>query len=316
VSDTGANSATEENSESGRFAGNPGEPQPAGQPDTDRAVHPQGPPIGPLELGAATVVLPDGAAPAKPARRGRIAAVAGTVLLATALVAGIGYTGVTVNGADRDAGAPVWKFPPAAKDAEAKKASARGLAGMLVLYGTDGFTRGPDIDQYGADAVISGREATALRKESLHDLPRSQRLRLEKQIDKQHIKGMALRSYLSTDKAGDSTLYADKAFTVDVVLAQLESSAAVRDISTFQSEFLSALTVFRKGPAIQGHKNAHCFLPPKEAGEKLDMMFCSAYQGDVLVTATAYGVRPMDTKSAAALLRTQLDRIAGPGEAV
>lgn len=274
-------------------------------------AHPQAPGAGSLEPGATPAVAPDAAASGKPVRRGRVAAVVGTVLLAAALVAGVGYTVVTVNGADREAGAPVWKFPPAAKDAKTKKASATGLAGMLVPYGTDGFTRGPDLDQYGADAVLSGQEATALRKESLHDLPRSQRLRLEKEIDKQHIKGMALRSFVSIDDADDS-----KTFTMSVVLAQMESTAAVRDISTFQSEFLSALDVFRKGPAIKGHKNAHCFLPPKAAGEKLDVMFCSAYQGDVLVTATAYGVRPMDTKSAAELLRTQLDRIAEPGEAV
>ncbi|MER6122808.1 hypothetical protein ABT173_09005 [Streptomyces sp. NPDC001795] len=271
--------------------------------------------IGPVEPATATVVLPDGLPAARgPVRRGRLAAVVGATLVAAALIAGVGYTVVTVNGADRDAGAPVWKFPAAKKDAGVKKAS--GLAGMLVPFGTDGFVRGPDIAQYGADAALSGPEATALRKESLRDLPRSQRLRLSKQIEKQHTKGMALRSYLSTSEAGNSTAYADKAFTMDIVLTQLESRAAVRDISTFQSEFLNALNVFRKGPAIQGHKNAHCFLPPQEAGEKLDMMFCSAYEGDVLVTATAYGVRPMDTKGAALLLRTQLDRVTDPGEAV
>ncbi|MFC3573217.1 hypothetical protein ACFOZ0_07975 [Streptomyces yaanensis] len=276
----------------------------------------QPPQIGPVEPAASTVVLPEGVTVRRPVRRGRVAALTGSVLLAAALVAGVGYTVVTVNGADRDAGAPSWKFPAVKKDAEAKKASGTGLAGMLVPYGTDGFTRGPDIGQYGADAELSGREATALRKESLHDLPRSQRLRLERQIDRQHIKGMALRSYLSTSEAGNSTAYADRAFTVDVVLAQMANRAAVRDIATFQSEFLSALDVFRKGPTIKGHKNAHCFLPPKEADEKLDVMFCSAYQGDVLVTATAYAARPMDTTSAALLLRTQLDRIAEPGEAV
>ncbi|MFE0329392.1 hypothetical protein ACFW08_21890 [Streptomyces sp. NPDC058960] len=259
------------------------------------------------QSGAAAIAAPPDGLPARgPVRRGRVAAVTGAVLLAAALVVGVGYTTVTVSGADRDAGAPTWKFPAEQKDSEAKPASASGLAGMLVPYGTDDLVRGPDIDQYGADAHLSGAEAAALRKESLSALPRSQRLRLEKQIDSQHTTGMALRSYLTTDKA----------FTMDVVLTQLESRAAVRDISTFQNEFLSALNVFRKGPAIPGHKNAHCFLPPTEAGEKLDMMFCSAYQGDVLVTATAYGAGPMDTEGAAALLRTQLDRIADPGKTV
>lgn len=272
--------------------------------------------VGPVEPMGATVALPDRTPAGRPVRRGRAAAVAGGVLLAAALVAGIGFTVVTVDGADRDAGAPTWKFPAQKKDAEVRKPSGTGLAAMLVPYGTDGFSRGPDIGRYGADADLSGREATALRKESLRDLPRSQRLRLERQVDKEHIKGMALRSYLSTSEAGGSTAYADRAFTMEITLARLQSRAAVRDISSFQNAFLDALGVFRKGPSIKGHKNAHCFLTPKKADEKLDSMFCSAYEGDVLVTATASAARPLDTKSAAFLLRTQLDRITDPGEAV
>jgi hypothetical protein len=46
------------------------------------------------------------------------------------------------------------------------------------------------------------------------------------------------------------------------------------------------------------------------------MMFCSAYQGDILISATADGVKSLDTKSIAMLLAEQLDRIAEPGEAV
>ncbi|MFE9098813.1 hypothetical protein [Streptomyces sp. NPDC007264] len=264
----------------------------------------------------ATVALSDRTQAVRPVRCGRAAAVAGGVLLAAALVAGVGFTVVTVQGADRDAGAPTWKFPAAKKEAEVRKPSAAGLAGMLVPYGTDGFTRGPDIGRYGADADLSGREAAALRKEALRDLPRSKRLSLERQIDKEHIKGMALRSYLSTSEAGNSTAYADRAFTMEVALTRLESRAAVRDIATFQSAFLDAVGVFRKGPSIQGHKNARCFLTPRAAGEKLDIMVCSAYEGDVLVTATASAARPLDTKGAALLLRTQLDRITDPGEAV
>ncbi len=41
-------------------------------------------------------------------------------------------------------------------------------------------------------------------------------------------------------------------------------------MSTFQNEFFDALTFFRKGPEIKGHKNAECFLPPKDKDEKLE----------------------------------------------
>jgi hypothetical protein len=271
-----------------------------------------------------------GAVPAKrPVRRGRVAAVAGCGALLVAVVAGAGFTVVTVDGADRDAGAPVWRFPKASQDertekgteTKAEKGSASGLAGMLVPYApvTDGYfdadasgyARGPDIDEFGSDSEFSGRQATELRKQSIRDLPRSQRLRLEKQIDKERIQGMAMRSYLSSD-AFDG---AGKLFTADIVLSRMDRRT-VREIATFQNEFLTALDVFRKGPEIEGHKNAQCFLPPKDGDEKLDMMICSAYKGDVMVSATAYGVKPLNTKGAAALLHEQLDRIAEPGEAV
>ncbi|WP_323178287.1 hypothetical protein [Streptomyces sp. NBC_00620] len=247
---------------------------------------------------------PEPAPGKKPVRWGRIAAVAGSVVLLGAVVAGAGYTVVTVGDADRDAGAPTWTFPKAAKDDAKTAKAASGLAAMLVPYDTDGWTRGPDIAEYGSDASLSGAQAAALRKKALSDLPRSERRQLEKEIDKQRTKGMAMRSY------------ADGVSTVSIVLAQMEDKKAVRGMSTFQNEFFDALGTSRKGPKIEGYKNAECFLPDTDSDEKLDMMVCSAYQGDVLVSATAYGVKPLDTKGVAALLREQLDRIAEPGEAV
>ncbi|MEU1497596.1 hypothetical protein [Streptomyces sp. NPDC005732] len=252
----------------------------------------------------------------KPLRRGRVAAVAGSVLLVAAVVGGAGYTVVTVQDADRDPGAPSWTFPVPAPDGAKKAKASSGLAAMLVPFGTEGWSRGPDIGEFGSDASLSGAEATALRKEALRDLPRSQRRNLEKTIDKQHTKGIAMRSYLSTSSGFNSTLYANSTFTVSIELAQIEDKAAVKGISTFQNEFFGALKIFRKGPAIKDHKNAKCFLPPKDKDEKLDMMVCSAYEGDVLVSATASAVKPLDTKGVAMLLREQLDRITEPGEAV
>ncbi|MFE7275364.1 hypothetical protein [Streptomyces sp. NPDC057623] len=252
----------------------------------------------------------------KPLRRGRIAVVAGSLLLAGAVVAGVGFTVVTVRDADRDAGAPVWRFPAADKADDEKAASASGLAGMLVPYGTDGWVRGPDLGEFGSDAQLSGAQATALRKESLRDLPRSQRRELQKQMDKRPIKGMAMRSYFNTE---GTSYYEDDVkdtYTVSIVLSRLESRAAVRDTSTFESEFLDALDIFREGPKVKGHKDARCFLPPKDVDEDLESMYCTAYVGDVLVTATADGIRPLDAKGAASLLATQLDRITEPGKAI
>ena len=257
------------------------------------------------------VVLSPPVATKRRKRRGRIAAVAVSVLLAGAVVGGVGYTVVTVNGADRDAGAAVWKYPET-KSADAKKASAKGLPGMLVAYG-NGWRRGPDFGQFAADTELSGAQATALRKESLRGLPRSERRQLEKLIDRQHIKGMAMRSYA---KEAGGSFFTDSAVAVNIVLSQMENSSDVRRISTSQNAFLAGLDIFRKGPKIKGHEEAGCYLPPKGTDKDLDSMYCSAYRGDILITVSADGVKPFDSKGVAELLKDQLDRVAEPGEAV
>ncbi|MFD7700050.1 hypothetical protein [Streptomyces caelestis] len=275
----------------------------------------------PEPVPSASPVL-DGTAAAAPAKRpvrwGRVASVAGCVLLAGAVVAGVGYTVVTVRDADRDAGAAGWKFPAAAegKAAEGGATEERGLAGTLVPYGYDHWFPGPDFGEFGSDAQLSGARATALQKESLRDLPRSERKRLEKEIDGWRVEGVAMRSYTS----GSNSVYnEDEVHTVGIVLARMENKAAVRDFARFQTEFLDALDaldVFREGPKIKGHKDARCFLPPADAETGLDTMRCSAHVGDVLVTLTADGAKPLDTESVAALFREQLDRIDEPGKAV
>ncbi|MGW3911823.1 hypothetical protein ACWEBX_09880 [Streptomyces sp. NPDC005070] len=247
----------------------------------------------------------------KRARRGRIAAVAGAVLLVGAVIAGGACTVVTVRDADRDAGAPSWKFPKSASGAVEEAKPASSLAGMLVPYDA-GLNRGPDIAEFGSEAVLSGGKAEALRKEAVRDLPRSRRREIEKRIDDQHTMGMAMRSYLvlGTARKGEGP------YDVEIELAQIQDKRAVRNMSTFQNEFFDALQIFRAGPKVEGHKNAKCFLSPKDKKRNLDTMICSAYQGDVLVGLTASGTGSMDTEGVARLLRIQLDRIQEPGEAV
>jgi hypothetical protein len=263
-------------------------------------------------------VPPDAAQPAprKPIRRGRVAALTGAGVLLLAVLGGTGFTVVTVRDADRDPGKPSWRFPESVADDKPAAAHQTGLAGLLLPYGDgNGYGRGPDMGEFGSDTELSGREATELRKESVKDLPRSQRRQLERQIDKQHIKGMAMRSYRGT--ATDWASFGDqKPFVVDITLSQMGSRGAVRSVATYQQDFFDALKIFRAGPKIEGHKNARCFLPPTDADEKLDMMVCSAYEGDILVSATATSSKKLDKKGVAELLREQLDLVSDPGEAV
>jgi hypothetical protein len=297
------------------------EPEAVPDPVPEAVPDPVPEPAPAAEATAAAVpaVPAEAAAPGEPvaaepsvrnlARRRRVAALVGALLLTAGVVGGVGYTVVTVDGADRDAGAPVWKFPKATPET-AKPAAAKGLFGMLVPYGDDTWGRGPDIGEYGYDAELSGAHATALRKESLSGLPRTQRKALEKQIDKQRLKGIAMRSYLSS-------FYTQKAATVTVELSELENASAVREISRYQASFVDVLDdILRPGPKIVGHKDARCFLAPAAKDEKLDTMFCFAHQGNVLVSLTADSAKPMKQEGVAKLLREQLDRIPEPGESV
>ncbi|WP_294005182.1 hypothetical protein [Streptomyces sp.] len=251
---------------------------------------------------------PDAAAPAARSRR-RTGVFVTAGVLAAAVVAGAACTVVTVRAADRDPGAPVWSLPKDSKSVRA--ATETGLQGVLLPYEKGRYGRGPDLAGFGSDVRLTGAQATALRKESIQDLPRSQRRELDRQIDRNPVKGMVMRSYLYTAGAEDDE------YTMDIQLAQMENRATVRSIATAERELFDSLDIFRKGPEIAGYKDStSCFLPPADSGEKLDSMLCYGYVGDVLVAATATAAKPLDTKSAADMLHAQLERIKDPGAAV
>ncbi|NUV58682.1 hypothetical protein G6W55_03090 [Streptomyces sp. CAI-85] len=252
--------------------------------------------------------------PARKFRPGWVAAVAGFVVLACAVAAGVGHTVVTVRDADRDPGKPTWKFPATAKDEKGEKGekSGPGLSALLVPYGTDGYERGPDLEELGADVEFDGAEATALRKESLDGLPSRTKRELEKVIDKQRIQGMAMRSY----RWREPGYFDADGMTVDVTLLRLESRTAVRRMASSYNEFLDTTDIFRKGPKIDGHKDARCYLTPKGKAGDLAGAFCTAYVGDILVSAIMAGPDPVDKAQVSKFFAAQLDRIDNPGQAV
>ena len=262
-----------------------------------------------VDPGPVVPVVPVDPAPKRPRDPRRVAGLVASGVLAVAVLAAGAVTVVTVHDADRDPGAPVWSLPKA--DKETKAAVATGLQGMLLPYKADTYGRGPDMAEFGSDAALTGAQATLLRKESIKDLPRSQRRELERRIDRDPVKGMAMRSYVNTDTALGAP------YTMEIVLARMGNQRTVRSMAGAQKELFDVLKVFRKGPEIEGYKNSTaCFLTPADKDVKLDTMFCSGYVGDILVTATATAAKPLDKQSAADMLRAQLDRIKEPGAAV
>ncbi|MFE2461619.1 hypothetical protein [Streptomyces sp. NPDC059402] len=281
------------------------------------APEPGGVPLSDTSAEAGTPAEAD-AVGGRAGRGRRLAVIGGALALAAVTVAGVGYTVVTVRDADRGPGAPTLALPEAAPEKKEKEApapaAAAGLAQALVPYRNDGWSRGPDLGEFGSDATLNGAQARALRKESLVGLPRSERKELEKEIDRRRITGMAMRNYAG---GGHFTEEGQTgAATVTIVLSRMENRSAVRDMAARQNEFFAAMDVFREGPRIKGHKDARCFRLQADDEQGLDTVFCAAHEGDVLVTVTADSVQPFDTASFTELVTEQLDRIAEPGESV
>ncbi|MGW2298555.1 hypothetical protein [Streptomyces violaceorubidus] len=246
--------------------------------------------------------------------RRRIAVLTGAVLLTGAVVGAVACTAVAVADADRDPGAPSWARPGPTEDKPAVTAEPGGLAGTLVPYRPDSWSRGPDMGEFGSDVVLNGARTTALLKQSLGGLPRSERKQLEKEIDRRPVKEMAMRSYDYT--VGDHTT--GVATTVSIVLGRMRNPADARAVTEGRRAFLNALDFLSGGPEIKGHKDAECFRMSSDADDdkSLGAMFCSASEADITVTVTAEGLQPLDAEAVAALCKDQLDRIVEPGESV
>ncbi|MGW6139858.1 hypothetical protein [Streptomyces sp. NPDC055140] len=243
------------------------------------------------------------------ARRWPAVAVACAVVLAVG--AGTGLTVTKVNAADRSAPTKVWAKPKEQKQAKPGQARTQGLSARLLPL-PKAYRPGPDIDEYGNDKVITGKEATARLKKGARGLPSRQREEQGRAIDKLKLRGMAMRSYQLSGYMGWTDEH-NKSLVVDMQLAQMQNRRAGRQLKEFRSEFLRSVGVFPKGPKVKGHRNADCFLAPKDSKGKLEMVLCSAYEDDVLVTVTGYGPKPLNTTEVADLLARQLDRLTSQG---
>ncbi|WP_338697979.1 hypothetical protein V2W30_18540 [Streptomyces sp. Q6] len=241
-------------------------------------------------------------APRRP-RRWPAVVMACAVVLAVAGAAAVTVT--KVKDADRTVSTSVWGKPKTPKQHAGGSASRSDLRSRLLPM-PDGYVPGPDIDEFGNDKAIGSKEAVARFKKSSDDLPARQREAQRRSIDKLKLKGLAMRSY----SAEDTDL------VVEIQLAQLQNRQAGRDLKAFQSEFLRSLGVLTKGPKIKGHRNADCFLGPRDKDTKLDLLICSAYEDDLLVSVTATGPKALDSKAVADLLAQQLNHITSRGEAV
>lgn len=250
----------------------------------------------------------DSGSPAeKPARRGRTRLILGSALLAAVVLAGVGYTVVTVRGAEHDPGAARWKFPKPVASASEKPAAGT-LRAFFVPYGTYGFRPGPDLESYGHDVEFNERQAAAVRAQQLKDKPRKYR----DAVEKHKLKGMAMRTYLSAETDDDD----DSSFMVQVGLSRFADRSTVKLVGDVYRA-MAASDAFGKGPVIKGHKNVTCLATSDDKKkDTLGAVQCTAGVGDLVVSFIATGTDPLDTKGIAAFVAKQLDRIGDAGRAV
>nr|WP_116641146.1 hypothetical protein [Streptomyces scopuliridis] len=239
------------------------------------------------------------------------------VLVLGALAGGLGFIKTTVDGADRTVRTTVWTKTITQPDNDPAGDFVKGRTdtelSRKLLPVPGGYSLGPDVqgygnagygnEGYGNDGELTGKQATALMKSEGKGLSGPLRRALNKEIDKLGIKGIAVRSY----EAGTVDLVAE------VYLMRTENRQFLRSWYATETDWPGA----RKGPKIEGHRKAECFLAPKTGGESdLDSMRCVAYDGDLAVTLLASGVKPFDSSAAAELMKEQLDHIASPGRYV
>ncbi|MFI0989975.1 hypothetical protein [Streptomyces exfoliatus] len=240
------------------------------------------------------------------------------VLVLGAVGGGVAYTAVTVEGADRTAPTVGWAEPTTtATPADPAAGLAAGRASTplskLLLPVPDGYVLGADVEGYGNDHEVTAKEAVALFKQTNKNLYGKKRREFEKEIDKLGVQGMAMRSYAAVDST----------FQAEVMVLRMKDKKMVREFSGVQRDMFEFLKL-DKGPKIKDHeKNAACFLAPEpeegdeeEQEDQLRSMICQAYDGEVMVTVTAYGAAPLDKKAVTELVKQQLDHIESPGEYV
>ncbi|MFB4422954.1 hypothetical protein C5F59_017870 [Streptomyces sp. QL37] len=247
---------------------------------------------------------------ARPGRARRILLTALPLVLVLAAVGGAAtYTKITVDGADRSVETTVWKVSDRKPGKDPARDTSRGRAdtalSKLMLPVPKGYRLGPDDGENGNDDEVDGERAVAAMKESNRGLAGKERREYDKRIDKLRVQGIVFRSYITQEDD----------LEVHAAIVRMKNKKSVRDFHTFQTGLFDALGIFREGPKVKGHtRNAACYLQPKDSDSDIEDMVCAAYDGELSISYSASGIKPVDKAAVAELLKDQLDHITSPGE--
>ncbi|MDH6112070.1 hypothetical protein P3T36_004953 [Kitasatospora sp. MAP12-15] len=235
----------------------------------------------------------------------RVAAAVVAAALAGVII-GVGIIKVKYDGTPQAAAATAPTAAPATGRPLPYGAQANGthfgsLSDLLLPVPT-GYKPGPDDGADGNDSVLTPEQLAADLDDSVKDLPKTERDKAKAVLQGLKEKGEGVRTYRSTN--GDMALY---------LRINQFNQQSVEAENAFEAAMGSETGLFRLGPQVPGHPEAHCFLPPEDPGEPIDELDCTAAVGDLLVSLHVEGVAPLPKAEAVSVFRQQLDRLALPG---
>ncbi|GAA5006385.1 hypothetical protein [Kitasatospora paranensis] len=241
-------------------------------------------------------------------RRPSFAVRATAAVVAAALVGvgiGVGILKVRYDDEPVVAAGPTAAAPgPSASPAFGAKSNGTHFGSFrdLLLPVPDGYRLGPDAGAYGNDTELTEAQRKSWMEDEIRGLPTKLQDSLRKVWQDTPLKGGGVRSLA----ASDDTLVAT------VWLLQYHQ-AAVKADDAWVSTLGSDTGLFRLGPQVPGHTEAHCYLPALPPGSEVDSLQCSAALGDLRVVFQVDGVAPLPKDRLVTLFAEQLDRLAIPG---
>jgi hypothetical protein len=293
----------------------PGGPAPLESPAVppEDAVHPV-PAGADTPTGAAPLVdapradVPPVAAPPAARRRPSFAVRATAAVVAAALVGvgiGVGILKVRYDDGPVVAAGPTAAAPgPSASPAFGAKSNGTHFGSFrdLLLPVPDGYHLGPDAGAYGNDTELTEAQRRSWMEDEIRGLPTKLQDSLRKVWQNTPLKGGGVRSLAASDDELVATVW----------LLQYHQ-AAVKADDAWVSTLGSDTGLFRLGPQVPGHSEAHCYLPALPPGSEVDSLQCSAALGDLRVVFQVDGVAPLPKDKLVTLFAKQLDRLAIPG---
>ncbi|WP_329496744.1 hypothetical protein [Kitasatospora herbaricolor] len=275
-------------------AGNPGTSDAPGLPNPgpgQEAVEPA-PPAAPRGTGSRIL-------------RGAAATVAAALV---GVVIGVGIIEVRYDdpapAAAAGPGPGAVPAPAPSPTAFGAKSNGNHFGGLrdLLLPVPAGFALGPDYGSYGNDTELTAEQLAAEVDEGVKDVPADKRERVKQYWNGLHVKGTGVRTFKSS--AGD--------LVVSLKLRQFNQQEVQKE-NEYTAIFTGDTGLFRTGPEIPGHPEAHCYLMPVAPGAQIDYLECSAAEGDLLVVMDVEGVAQLPKDKIVSLFTAQLDRLASPG---